>query len=76
MATEATSGEDDPSGGGIDSDLEAIGESDECATKLELAEAFMGMGDISGARDILDEVIADGSEAQQEKARGLLEDPT
>lgn len=76
LAAEATSGEDDPSGGGIDSDLEAIGESDECATKLELAEAFMGMGDISGARDILDEVIADGSEAQQEKARGLLEDPT
>jgi pilus assembly protein FimV len=81
LAAEATSGKDDPSDGGIndldidiDIDLEAIGESDECATKLELAEAYMGMGDISGARDILDEVIAEGSEAQQERARGLLED--
>lgn len=79
VAAEATSGEDDPSDGGIndlDIDLEAIGELDECATKLELAEAYMGMGDISGARDILDEVIAEGSEAQQERARGLLEDAT
>lgn len=75
-AAEATSGEDDTSDGGIDIDLEAIGELDECATKLELAEAYMGMGDISGARDILDEVIAEGSEAQQERARGLLEDVT
>lgn len=79
LAAEATSGEDDPSDGGIDDldiDLEAIGESDACATKLELAEAYIGMGDISGARDMLDEVIAEGSEVQQEKARGLLEGVT
>jgi pilus assembly protein FimV len=79
LETEATSGKDDPSGGGVndlDIDLKAIGGSDECATKLDLAEAYIDMGEISGARDILDEVIAEGSEAQQERARELLEDAT
>ena len=46
---------------------------DECATKLELAEAYLEMGDIDGARAILDEVVSEGSEAQQNKARELLE---
>ncbi|MEH6617772.1 MAG: FimV/HubP family polar landmark protein, partial [Porticoccus sp.] len=62
--------------GGLDNDLDALGELDECDTKLGLAEAYLDMGDINGARDILDEVVAEGSEAQQEKARGLLEDVT
>ncbi|MEH6529294.1 MAG: FimV/HubP family polar landmark protein [Porticoccus sp.] len=62
--------------GSPDNDLDAFGESDECDTKLELAKAYLDMGDINGARGILDEVVAEGSEAQQEKARGLLEDVT
>jgi pilus assembly protein FimV len=30
------------------------------------------MGDAEGARDILDEVIAEGSETQQQEARELI----
>jgi pilus assembly protein FimV len=30
------------------------------------------MGDTEGARDILDEVVADGSETQQQEARDLI----
>jgi pilus assembly protein FimV len=45
---------------------------DEAATKLELAYAYQKMGDAYGAREILQEVIAEGNEAQAEEARGLL----
>ena len=62
--------------GSLDNDPDAFGGVDECDTKLGLAEAYLEMGDINGARDILGEVVAEGSEAQQEKARGLLEDVT
>jgi pilus assembly protein FimV len=62
--------------GSLDNDPDAFGGLDECDTKLGLAEAYLDMGDINGARDILDEVVAEGTEAQQEKARGLLEDVT
>ncbi|MEP1472184.1 MAG: FimV/HubP family polar landmark protein [Halieaceae bacterium] len=43
------------------------------STKLDLARAYMDMGDEDGARQILDEVAADGDAEQQEEARSLLE---
>lgn len=44
---------------------------DECDTKLDLAVAYEAMGDIDGAIEILDEVIAEGKPAQVEEAQRL-----
>lgn len=47
-------------------------DSSEVASKLELAQAYEEMGDREGARELLQEVIAEGSPAQQESARKKL----
>jgi len=44
----------------------------EVATKLELAQAYDEMGDKDGARELLQEVLNEGSAAQQETARAKL----
>jgi FimV-like protein len=44
---------------------------DECDTKLDLAVAYEAMGDVEGAIEILDEVIAEGKPAQIEEAKRL-----
>ncbi|OGI48990.1 MAG: hypothetical protein A3B81_06915 [Candidatus Muproteobacteria bacterium RIFCSPHIGHO2_02_FULL_65_16] len=44
---------------------------DETATKLDLARAYIDMGDAEGARSILDEVMAEGNEAQKKQAQEL-----
>jgi pilus assembly protein FimV len=41
-------------------------------TKLELASTYLDMDDFDGARGILDEVLADGSDEQKAKAQELL----
>tara|TARA_R110002074_G_scaffold94887_1_gene206997 strand:- start:77 stop:730 length:654 start_codon:yes stop_codon:yes gene_type:complete len=41
-------------------------------TKLDLARAYMEMGDTEGASDILAEIMNDGSLIQQKEARHLL----
>ncbi len=46
---------------------------DEVGTKLDLAKAFIDMGDAEGARSSLEEVLAEGSDEQKAEARGLLE---
>ncbi|HHJ14214.1 MAG TPA: hypothetical protein ENJ79_07535 [Gammaproteobacteria bacterium] len=46
---------------------------DEIATKLDLARAYIDMGDPDGARSILDEVMEEGSEEQKDEARGIME---
>ena len=43
------------------------------ARKLELAEEFRQIGDLEGARDLLEEVVAKGEGALQAKAQGMLE---
>ena len=43
------------------------------ARKLELAEEFRQIGDLEGARDLLEEVMAKGEGALQSKARGMLD---
>lgn len=41
-------------------------------TKLDLAKAYEGMGDLEGARMMLAEVLAEGSEEQRAMARSLM----
>ena len=45
---------------------------DEAATKLDLARAYIDMGDADGARDILDEVVSEGDDGQKSEAREML----
>lgn len=45
----------------------------EVGTKLDLARAYMDMGDPEGARSILDEVLQEGSASQKQEARRLIE---
>ncbi len=56
-----------------DDGLVFAADGDEIATKLDLARAYIDMGDHDGARSILEEVAEGGSEAQQGEARQLLE---
>ena len=46
---------------------------DEIATKMDLARAYIDMGDHDGARSILEEVQEDGSDAQKQEAQTLLD---
>ncbi|KIQ02545.1 MULTISPECIES: FimV/HubP family polar landmark protein [Pseudomonas] len=55
-----------------DEDFDFLSGTDETATKLDLARAYIDMGDSEGARDILDEVIAEGNDGQQQEARELI----
>jgi pilus assembly protein FimV len=57
-----------------DDELSEIGDGDEIATKLDLARAYVDMGDVDGAREILDEVLQDGSQDQVQEANELLRD--
>lgn len=50
-----------------------LSSSDEVATKLDLARAYVEMGDPDGARSILDEVLQEGSTGQQSEAQTLLQ---
>ncbi|MDX1433151.1 MAG: FimV/HubP family polar landmark protein, partial [Gammaproteobacteria bacterium] len=53
-------------GGGL------TGEVDEVQTKLDLAQAYIDMGDTDGAKGIIDEVLAEGNSSQKNAAMGLL----
>ena len=53
-------------------DLEPVTMS-EVGTKLDLARAYMDMGDPDGARNILEEVLNEGSAAQKQEAQRLME---
>ena len=55
-----------------DEDFDFLSGTDETATKLDLARAYIDMGDTEGARDILDEVVAEGNDGQQQEARELI----
>ncbi len=45
----------------------------EVGTKLDLARAYMDMGDPEGARSILSEVLSEGSVSQKQEARRLMD---
>jgi pilus assembly protein FimV len=44
----------------------------DAATKLDLAKAYQEMGDIEGAREILQEVMQEGDEHQKKEAQAFL----
>lgn len=63
--------------GALDLDLGESGdgddlELDEVGTKLDLARAYVEMGDKEGAREILNEVLAEGNDRQQADAKDML----
>jgi pilus assembly protein FimV len=45
----------------------------EVGTKLDLARAYVDMGDPDGARSILEEVLDEGDEGQRQQAQKLIE---
>lgn len=54
------------------SDDEFFAGEDAIGTKLDLAKAYLDMGDPDGARSMLEEVLAEGAPSQQEEARKLI----
>ena len=55
------------------SDLDSPSMMDEVGTKLDLAKAYIDMGDPDGARSILDEVLEEGTPPQQQEAQALMQ---
>ena len=47
-------------------------EIDDVSTKIDLARAYVEMGDKEGAKGILEEVLEEGSEAQKQEAQTLI----
>lgn len=45
----------------------------EVATKLDLAKAYQEMGDATGAREILEEVLAEGDAGQRDAAQAMID---
>lgn len=64
-------GEDEPAEATAeeDFDLDAL---DEAGTKLDLARAYIDMGDADGARSLLEEVMEEGNSGQKQEAENLL----
>ncbi|WP_170287369.1 FimV family protein [Halioglobus maricola] len=56
-----------------DEDLVIAAEANTMSTKLDLARAYMDMGDEDGARQILEEVVSEGTGEQKTEASELLE---
>jgi len=56
-----------------DFDLSSLDDVDEVSTKLDLARAYLDMGDHEGTRGILEEVIAEGNDEQKKEANELME---
>ena len=52
--------------------LDASEGGDEVGTKLDLARAYIDMGDPDGARSILDEVMEEGNDGQKQEAQQLM----
>ena len=59
--------------GEISDDLHDARTMTEVGTKLDLARAYVDMGDPSGARSILEEVLDEGDAAQRQQAQHLLD---
>lgn len=57
----------------LDADLDFLSGTDESETKLDLARAYIDMDDKDGAREILQEVLEDGSDGQKQEANQLLD---
>jgi len=55
-----------------DFDLSSLDDVDEVSTKLDLARAYLDMGDHEGSRGILEEVLAEGNDEQKDEANELM----
>lgn len=55
-----------------ENEFDFLAGTDECATKLDLARAYIDMEDAVGAKELLQEVIDEGSDQQKSEARELL----
>ena len=71
-ASRSFAGEIDESDLGDEDDFDFLAGTDEAATKLDLARAYIEMGDSDGARDILEEVALEGDDEQKGEAQDLL----
>ena len=58
---------------GMSEDLHEARTMTEVGTKLDLARAYVDMGDPAGARSILEEVLDEGDEGQRQQAQQLLD---
>ncbi len=58
--------------GDSDDDDDLFGGADENSTKLDLAKAYLDMGDAEGARSLLEEVLEEGDDAQKREAQELM----
>ncbi|NND66603.1 MAG: hypothetical protein HKN19_03350, partial [Halioglobus sp.] len=65
--------EDTDDAGDDDEELVIAADANGLSTKLDLARAYIDMGDDDGARQILDEIIAEGSEELKVEAQSLLD---
>ncbi|WP_417514895.1 FimV/HubP family polar landmark protein [Marinobacter sp.] len=70
--TKSPAAEIDENDLGDDDDFDFLAGTDEAATKLDLARAYIEMGDSDGARDILEEVALEGDDEQKAEAQDLL----
>ena len=73
IAFDATTSRIEPTANASSDDVfETQDDADEIDTKLNLAKAYLELGDREGARSILDEVARDGTDAQRAEAQTLL----
>jgi pilus assembly protein FimV len=71
IGNEGARGDEDPTGTeevGLDPQTMT-----EVGTKLDLARAYIDMGDPEGARSILEEVLDEGDSNQRREAQGLID---
>jgi len=57
----------------LDADLDFLSGTDESETKLDLARAYIDMDDKDGAKEILQEVLEEGTDKQKQDAGSLLD---
>jgi len=69
QAASVLAADDQPSGGDA-AEIDDL-QWDEAATKLDLAKAYIDMGDTSGAKSIIEEVLKEGNEGQRKQAAEL-----
>ncbi len=72
FSAESLANDPDLSEDDLDAELDFMADADEAATKLDLARAYIDMGDSEGARDILAEVAHEGNDQQRQEAVDLL----
>ena len=58
----------------LEFDLSDFDQVDEAETKLDLASAYIEMGDPNGAKSILEEIINEGNDEQRSRAKTLLDE--